>query len=59
MADSLPPKRELALATEALKLLTEVSIALSAERDHQTLLNLILSKARDLADCDAGSLYLV
>ncbi len=59
MAATLAPKRELALATEALKLLTEVSIALSAERDHQTLLNLILSKARDLADCDAGSLYLV
>ncbi len=59
MAAPLPPNMECSLTTEALKLLTEVSIALSAERDHQALLNLILAKARDLADCDAGSLYLV
>ncbi len=57
--DPVPPKRESALTTEALKLLTEVSIALSTERDHQALLGLILAKARDLAGCDAGSLYLV
>lgn len=44
---------------EAVQHLTDVSLALSAERDHGTLLTLILSRARELAGCDAGSLYLV
>jgi len=44
---------------EAVQHLTEVSLALSAERDHGALLSLILSRARELAGCDAGSLYLV
>lgn len=37
--------------------LTEVSIALSAERDNSKLTQLILSRAILLAGCDAGSLY--
>lgn len=45
--------------SEAVEHLTEVSLALSAERDHQALLSLILTRAREMADCDAGSLYLV
>lgn len=45
--------------SEAVEHLTEVSLALSAERDHSALLSLILSRAREMADCDAGSLYLV
>lgn len=39
--------------------LTEVSIALSAERDYRRLLELILRKAIQLAGCDAGSLYIL
>lgn len=39
--------------------LTEVSIALSTERDYRQLLDLILSRALLLARCDAGSLYIV
>jgi HD-GYP domain-containing protein (c-di-GMP phosphodiesterase class II) len=44
---------------EALQKLTEVSLAISSERDHEALLGLILTKARELSTCDAGSLYLV
>ncbi len=57
--DPKGPRASEAPVAEALKHLTEVSLALSTERDHQALLGLILTKARDLADCDAGSLYLV
>jgi HD-GYP domain-containing protein (c-di-GMP phosphodiesterase class II) len=39
--------------------LTEIGIALSAQRDPHRLLETILTEARRLADCDAGSLYLV
>lgn len=39
--------------------ITEVSLALSSERDHRRLLDLILSRAIVLAGCDAGSLYLL
>ncbi|MEW5764754.1 MAG: HD domain-containing phosphohydrolase [Acidobacteriota bacterium] len=38
--------------------LTEVSLALSTERDFRKLLDLILSRALLLARCDAGSLYI-
>jgi len=36
-----------------------IGIALSAERDHERLLELILGKAREITNADAGSLYLV
>ena len=39
--------------------LTEVSMALSTERDHRRLLELILSRAILLSGSDAGSLYLL
>jgi len=42
-----------------LEELHAVGIALSAEHDHDRLLNLILSKAREITNADAGSLYLV
>jgi HD-GYP domain-containing protein (c-di-GMP phosphodiesterase class II) len=42
-----------------LEELHAVGIALSAEHDHERLLNLILSKAREITNADAGSLYLV
>ena len=36
-----------------------IGIALSAERDHERLLNLILTKTREITCADAGSLFLV
>jgi HD-GYP domain-containing protein (c-di-GMP phosphodiesterase class II) len=42
-----------------LEELHAVGIALSAEHDHERLLNLILSKAREITSADAGSLFLV
>ncbi|MEX2524201.1 MAG: HD domain-containing phosphohydrolase [Gammaproteobacteria bacterium] len=37
--------------------LTDIGIALSAERDHGRLLELILSKAKELTNADGGTLY--
>ena len=42
-----------------LEELHAVGIALSAEHDHDRLLSLILSKAREITNADAGSLFLV
>ncbi len=39
--------------------LTEMSIALSTQRDYKKLLDLILSRAMLLSRCDAGSLYIL
>jgi HD-GYP domain-containing protein (c-di-GMP phosphodiesterase class II) len=39
--------------------LNAIGVRLSAERDPDTLLELILSKAREITESDAGSLYLV
>ncbi|MDE2345929.1 MAG: GAF domain-containing protein [Gammaproteobacteria bacterium] len=41
-----------------LRQLTDVGVALSSERSHQALLELILSEARRLADCDAATIFL-
>lgn len=46
-------------STEVLQMAKEIGIALSAERDPQRLLELILTRARHLVAADAGSLYLV
>ncbi len=42
-----------------LEQLNAIGIALSAERDHDKLLKLILSKSRQITKADAGSLFLV
>ncbi len=42
-----------------LEELNAIGIALSAERNHERLLELILSKAREITNADAGSLFLV
>lgn len=44
---------------QRLRELNAIGLALSSERDIQKLLDLILSKARELTNADAGSLYLV
>jgi HD-GYP domain-containing protein (c-di-GMP phosphodiesterase class II) len=56
-ADQL--ERQLAERTHELRKVSEVGIALSAERDHSVLLTTILTKARELSRSDAGSLYLL
>ncbi|MCP4254402.1 MAG: GAF domain-containing protein [Candidatus Scalindua sp.] len=45
--------------TRELSSLNEIGIALSSEQDYDELLNLILSKSREVTNCDAGSLYLL
>jgi HD-GYP domain-containing protein (c-di-GMP phosphodiesterase class II) len=50
---------EAASRTKELGELTRIGMALSTERDLNTLLEMILSQARALTDADAGSLYLV
>jgi hypothetical protein len=52
-------ERELELYTQHLKELNSIGVALSSERDLDTLLELILTKSRDITDADASSLYLV
>jgi HD-GYP domain-containing protein (c-di-GMP phosphodiesterase class II) len=47
------------LLREQLSAVTDIGIALSAERDLRSLLTTILTKARWLTSADAGSLYLV
>lgn len=42
-----------------LEKLTAIGIALSAERDHEALLERILTESRELAGCDAASLFLI
>lgn len=50
---------ELRKRNQELEELNEIGIALSTVRDHEVLLNLILSKSRELSRSDAGSLYLL
>ena len=52
-------ERELQATTAQLHELNRIGIALSAERDIQKLLRLILQKSREITSADAGSLYLV
>ena len=40
-----------------LKELTDIGIALSAQKDHSVLLEMILLKAKDLTNADGGTLY--
>jgi len=47
------------LKARELEELNAIGIALSAERDHHRLLNLILTKSREITQADAGSLFLI
>jgi HD-GYP domain-containing protein (c-di-GMP phosphodiesterase class II) len=46
-------------AAQRLVHLSEIGLALSSERDIDRLLSLILTRARELTEADAGSLYIV
>lgn len=52
-------ERELQVHTHHLQELNRIGVALSAERDLDTLLELILTKSRAITGADASSLYLV
>ena len=52
-------RQELRRAVSDLKTLNEIGVALSTERNTDSLLELILSKSREITSADAGSLYLV
>jgi HD-GYP domain-containing protein (c-di-GMP phosphodiesterase class II) len=56
-ADQL--ERQLEDRTRELKQVSEIGAALATIRDHQVLLTMILTKARELSRSDAGSLYLL
>jgi len=50
---------ELDNRTRELSSLNEIGMALSSEQDYDKLLDLILTKSREVTNCDAGSLYLL
>ncbi len=57
--DSLRARSEASTRTKELGELTRIGMALATERDYNTLLDLILTQAREITGADAGSLYLV
>ena len=52
-------RQRLQRAVSDLETLNKIGVALSTERNTDALLELILSKSREVTTCDAGSLYLV
>ncbi len=58
-AEAARTGREIESRTRELSELSRIGMALTTERDLDTLLALILSQARAMSDADAGSLYLV
>jgi HD-GYP domain-containing protein (c-di-GMP phosphodiesterase class II) len=50
---------ELERAKSEINQLNEIGIALSTQRDRESLISLILRKSREITNSDAGSLYLV
>jgi len=58
-SDAVQSRTEAASRTKELGELTRIGMALSTERDLNSLLEMILSQARALTAADAGSLYLV
>ncbi len=52
-------RRELRRAVADLETLNKIGVALSTERNPDALLELVLSKSREITSADAGSLYLV
>jgi HD-GYP domain-containing protein (c-di-GMP phosphodiesterase class II) len=57
--DHAQARREAAVSRRELQELNQIGVSLSAERDTDALLTLILSKAREITQSDAGSLYVV
>src|SRR5205823_9151694 len=59
VAEQKLARRELNRAAADLEALNKIGTALSAERDTDALLALIVAKSREITRSDAGSLYLV
>lgn len=59
LAERRQARRELHRAAADLEALSRIGIALSAERDTESLLSLILTRSREITNADAGSIYLV
>jgi HD-GYP domain-containing protein (c-di-GMP phosphodiesterase class II) len=57
--DARATREELERAHRDVEELNRIGVALSSTRDINTLLNLILLKAREITGADAGSLYLI
>jgi HD-GYP domain-containing protein (c-di-GMP phosphodiesterase class II) len=57
--ESAQTRKQLSLAASELETLNNIGTALSAERNTDLLLDLILTKSREITSSDAGSLYLV
>jgi HD-GYP domain-containing protein (c-di-GMP phosphodiesterase class II) len=57
--DHARARREADATRRELEELNQIGVSLSAERDTDTLLTLILSKAREITRSDAGSIYVV
>ena len=57
--DHARARREADATRRELEQLNQIGVSLSAERDTDALLTLILSKAREITCSDAGSVYLV
>ncbi|MBI1940320.1 MAG: GAF domain-containing protein [Acidobacteria bacterium] len=57
-ADRQRTRQQLHQVANELETLNKIGVALSTERNTDTLLELILTKSREITCCDAGSLYL-
>jgi len=55
----MPPKLSSNPSYERVKRLNAIGVALSAQKDQNKLLEMILSSARELTHADAGTLYMV
>ncbi|HVC37188.1 MAG TPA: hypothetical protein VNF46_02190, partial [Gammaproteobacteria bacterium] len=58
ITSSLALAGAMARQRQHVRQLTDVGVALSSERSHQALLELILTEARRLAGCDAATIFL-
>jgi len=52
-------KKELSIYKDTIKTLNEIGLALSREKDLDTLLNIILGKIRRLTNSDSGSIFII
>lgn len=57
--ESIDLRKRLLKRSHELHEVSKIGKALATERNHDTLLRMILDKAKELAVCDSGSLYLV
>jgi HD-GYP domain-containing protein (c-di-GMP phosphodiesterase class II) len=57
--DAIHARHEAATRSKELTELTKIGMALTTERDYRTLLDLILTKALQITNSDAASLYIV